>query len=101
RKLLRKRTIASGGSRPSVGKSLRKRQRSPQVGEDPKTCGLRRPVATEAHFPRRLACSRRSGFWPNRRNVTKSISEGQIIAVWLFDPSKSVRATEGEDQTMR
>src|SRR5437773_10597548 len=29
RKSLRKRTIASGGSRPSVGKSLRERQQSP------------------------------------------------------------------------
>src|SRR5439155_13651662 len=39
RKLLRKRTIASGGSRASVGKSLRERQRSPQVGRARETCG--------------------------------------------------------------
>src|SRR5437773_2509048 len=71
RKPLRKRTIASGGSRPSVGKSLRERQKSPQAGTGQKTCGLRRRAAREALFPRRLACSRRSGFWPDQSNVTK------------------------------
>src|SRR5213078_4200697 len=45
--LLRKRTIASGGSHASVGKSLRKRQKSPQVGRDRETSGNHRPVAPE------------------------------------------------------
>src|SRR5206468_4185376 len=47
-----------------------------------KTCGLHRQAAAEpgprrghprwggdAYFPRRLACSRRSGFWPDQSNV--------------------------------
>src|SRR5437773_10420836 len=49
--LLRKRTIASGGSHASVGKSLRKRQKSPQVGRDRETCGNHRQVAPEAISP--------------------------------------------------
>src|SRR5439155_10898637 len=71
RKRLRKRTIASGGSRRQSGnrfESARDRRRSAEV-ERP--AGLRRQVATEAYFPRRLACSRRSGFWPDQGNVTK------------------------------
>src|SRR5206468_3378328 len=51
RKPLRKRTIASGGSLPSVGKSLRKRRKSPQVGRDRETCGLHRQVAIEVISP--------------------------------------------------
>ena len=53
RKLLRKRMIASGGSQPSVGKSLRERQRSPQVGRDPESCGYHRQVAAEPGPPTR------------------------------------------------
>src|SRR5439155_26616351 len=56
--LLRKRTVASGGSQASVGKSLRERQKSPQVGRDRETCGLHRQVATEVISP---AVSRVSG----------------------------------------
>src|SRR6185436_4990259 len=49
-KLLRKRTIASGGPRTSAGKSIRERQRSPQVGRDRETCGHHRQVAAK-RFP--------------------------------------------------
>ena len=51
RKGLRKRTIASAGSRASVGKSLRERQKSPQVGKDRETCGNHQHVAAEAISP--------------------------------------------------
>src|SRR5437773_8204235 len=83
-KLLRKRTIASGGSHASVGKSLRKRQKSPQVGRDRETCGNTDKIAPEpgsgaapalgwrCDFPSRLACERRSSFWPASCDVTKS-----------------------------
>src|SRR5439155_15296891 len=50
-KPLRKRTIASGGSRASVGKSLRKRQRSPQVGRDRETCGVPPTHRDRSAFP--------------------------------------------------
>src|SRR5437773_7681092 len=79
--LLRKRTIASGGSHASAGKSLRKRQKSPQVGRDRETCGNHRQVApepgprrgtsagVEMDFPRRLACERRSSSWSDSCDV--------------------------------
>ena len=64
RKLLRKRTIASGGSHAPVGKPQRKRQKSPQV-TDCHGPAARPTDRVSCGFPRRLACERRSSFWPN------------------------------------
>ena len=58
--VLRKRTIARGGSRATDGKLRRERQKSPQVGHRSlETCGRRQQAAVCRDFPRRLACSRR------------------------------------------
>ena len=76
RQLLRKRTIASGGSQPSVGKSLRERQRSPQVGRDPETCGYDRQAATEVISP---GVSRVSG----------AVVAGRIVSACEIQPRRN------------
>src|SRR5439155_10953022 len=94
--LLRKRTIASGGSHASVGKSLRKRQKSPQVGSDRETCGNHRQVAPEPG-PRR---GTRAGVEMRFSTAVSRVSGAVVLAGFLRCDNVELAVEDGFSQLL-